>query len=66
MKKILKSVYAPFLLIPIAMVYFFLMHCAIRMDMNHSRKVEFEKCIEAYPSDAVCDSCYTAIYQNQK
>ena len=24
---------------------------------------KFEKCIESYPSDGVCDSCYTAIFK---
>jgi hypothetical protein len=25
----------------------------------------FDKCIENYPSDAVCDSCYNAIFSNR-
>jgi hypothetical protein len=25
----------------------------------------FDKCIEKYPSDAVCDSCFTSIFNNR-
>ena len=61
MKKILRSSLAPLLLIPLAAIYFYLMALGEQVDRN----IKFEKCIEAFPSDAVCDSCYTAIYHKE-
>jgi hypothetical protein len=62
MKKIFKKVLTPAILIWVA--GFLVLSVVIALDIR--KDIRFQKCINEFPSDAVCDSCYQKIYHNEK
>ena len=40
-------------------------HTRLKEAETARKWAEFEKCIDPFPSDGVCDSCYKAIFKNK-
>ena len=40
-------------------------HTRLKEAETARKWAEFEKCIDPFPSDGVCDSCYQAIFKNK-